>query len=426
MFVVVYALALERIDVHPLPEDMETLDPEKVYYFVYADDLALLSCNLSRVNIALSKLHRILPEYGMAVNAGKTCWMPFVPVHLRYRVPLPDTLGVSLDTEWLACVDRFPYLGYEMNLFLGNNDHVAKRRELMLSAARCTGELLRRLHITNLNSIRTFFFAMVASQQYGVAVINFNTEDFRKAAKVFLQTIFCLPDSFPYAAVEGLLRIRGFDLTVVQQRLSFIERGFRDGSVISKVLDLDRVTLSREGVGLTHDLVQVLGRFFDVSELEDLDIRDFTYLQDLRDQLVRQLDEAHFLAFARSTGLSFWTSLADDAFMPSGFGDALGSVEYECARVIILVLGDVFRYSLAAASSRCPFCPIEFHTPHLFLCPNCPFQQELPRWSSFLQMFRTGQWGNFFALLFTCLRVWARRTRFFSDAAISRFSEYKG
>jgi hypothetical protein len=422
--VILYALVLEKLAIYPLPENLTALDPERVYFFVYADDLAIVSCNLSKANAVLNDLNRLLPDYGMALNTGKTCWMPFFPVASRHQIALPETMGMKIGTEWIECVDRFKYLGFTMNIFLGTNDHVAQKRELMFSAARCSGRLLRNLQITNLNSVRSFFFALVASQQYGVAVINFHQEDFRKAAKIFLQSIFCLPDSFPYSSVEGLLRLRGFDLTVVQQRLSFIERGFRAGSIISKVLDLDSSVLRRADTGLSHDLVQVLGRFFDTTDLEDLDISDFSYLQDLRDQLVRQLDEAHFLEFAQSTGRNFWSNLAEDAFLPRGFADALGSVDYESVRVIILFLGDVIRFSMGAASSECPFCPIQLHASHFFLCPNTPFRQELPNWQVFLQRFRDGQWRSFILLLFTCLRMWRDRTNFFSATAKMRIDDF--
>jgi hypothetical protein len=307
-----------------------------------------------------------------------------------------------------------------MNPFLGNNDHVAKKRDLMFAAARCSGRLLRNLRITNLNSIRTFFFSLVSSQQYGIAVVNFHAEDFRKAAKIFLQTIFCLPDSFPYAAVEGLLRLRGFDLTILQQRLSFIERGFRAGSIVTKALDLDYRVLRHERTGLSHDLMQVLGRFFDVSDLEDLDISDFSYLQDLRDQLVLQLDEAHFLEFAQSTGRNFWTSLADDAFLPRGFADALGSVDFESVRVVLLFMDDVVRFSMGASRTECPFCPTQLHASHFFLCPNAPFRQELPDWQLLINSFRGNQWKSFIFSLFICLRLWANRTNFFSSSAKER------
>ncbi len=425
-FVVLYALVLERLDIHPLPVNMTTLDPEKVYYFLYADDLAFLSCNLSRVNDSLNKLHVILPEYGMAMNAAKTCWMPFFPTSSRFRVELPSPFGLQVDNSWIECVERVPYLGYIMNIFLGNNDHVAKKRDLMFTAARCSGKLLRNLEITNLNSIRTFFFSFVASQQYGVAIMNFQNQDFLKAAKIFLSTIFCLPESFPYAAVAGILRLRGFELTSLQHRLAFIERGFREGSLIAKVLDFDQIVLQQSQVGLSHDLVQFLGQFFDVSDLSNLDMRDFAYLQDLRDQLVIQLENRHFLEFARSTGLNFWTSLAEDAFLPQGFCNHFGSLDIESARVVLLFLGDVFRFSLGASGSVCPFCPSQLHASHLFLCPNTPFTSELPQWSVFINYFRSSDWQSFVLTLFLTLRIWATRTNFFSVNAkrnINRFFE---
>jgi hypothetical protein len=360
----------------------------------------------------------------MSLNAGKTAWMPFFPVNARNRIQLPEPFGLYIGSDWIDCVDTFPYLGYVMNIFLGQNDHIAKKRDLMFSAARNAGRLLRGLQITNLNSLRTFFFSLVASQQYGIAVVNFHPEDFRRAAKIFLQTVFCLPDSFPFAAVEGMLRLRGFQLSILQQRLSFIERGFRDGSIVSKSLILDSTVLREAGVGITHDLIQVLGAFFDVSDLEDLDIRDFSYLQDLRDQLVRQLDDSHLLSFARSTGLSFWSNLAEDAFLPRGFAVALGEIDFESVRVILLFLGDVFRFSMSASSSSCPFCPIQLHASHLFLCPNCPFRQDLPLWSTFLTAFRDEHWESFVMMLFLCFQVWATRSNFFSANAKRRIDDF--
>jgi hypothetical protein len=369
------------------------------------------------VNETLNRLNAILPDYGMSMNAAKTCWLPFFPVGSRFRVDLPSPFGISVGEEWIECVDTFPYLGYMMNIFLGNNDHTSRKRELMFVAARSTGRLLRGLEITNLNTIRTFFFSFVASQQYGVSIMNFQEQDFMKAAKIFLSTIFCLPDSFPFSAVAGILRLRGFELTALQHRLSFIERGFREGSIIAKVLDFDRSTLANSRVGLSHDLVQFLGQFFDISDLEDLDIRDFTYLQDLRDQLVVQLENRHLLAFARSTGQGFWTSLAEDAFLPQAFCSFTGSIDFESVRVLLLFLGDVFRFSLGAARSECPYCPIQLHAAHLFQCPNCPFRSELPDWSEFLLLFRSQQWQSFVQMLFIVLRLWATHTAFFSTNA---------
>jgi hypothetical protein len=49
-----------------------------------------------------------------------------------------------------------------------------------------------------------------------------------------------------------------------------------------------------------------------------LELDDLEYLQDLRDQLDYQSRDAHLAAFSRSTGLSFWSNLAEDAFFTTG------------------------------------------------------------------------------------------------------------
>jgi hypothetical protein len=175
---------------------------------------------------------------------------------------------------------------------------------------------------------------------------------------------------------------------------------------------------------LTNHAYEIIVRRTRISRLEDLDMADFSYLQDLRDQLVIQLDEAHFLEFAQSTRRNFWSNLTEDAFLPRGFADALGSVHYESVRVIILFLGDVIRFSMGAASSECPFCPIQLHANHFFLCPNAPFRQELPDWQMFLQTFRDSQWRSFIFLLFVCLRVWRNSSNFFSVTAKMRIDDF--
>jgi hypothetical protein len=425
-FVVVYAKALAEVGMEELPENMSQLDPERVYFFVFADDLAILSCNLSKVNESLSKLDTVLPKYGISLNAMKTAWMPFLPVNVKHRVPMPDVMGMSVKSEWIECVDKFPYLGFQLNSFLGMNDHVAKKRELMYLAARSTGRLLRSLQITNLQSIRTFFLAFVSSQQYGLAMINFNAEDYSRAMKMFLETIFCLPESFPHAVVRGLLRIQPFEVTLLESRIAFIQRGLNPASQVKKIIEFDSQVLRDSKVGFSHDLVRFLELFFDTTDLEDLNVAEVSYLQDLRDQLSYQANNNHLAAFSRSTGLNFWTSLAEDAFLPRCFGILLGDYDLEIVRIVRIFLGDVIRFSMSASSSRCPFCPTELHSPHFFTCPNFPQDNVLPSWGSMIQAFRTGSWQSFLDNLFCGLSIWCEFTLFFHDRAVANIKSYGG
>jgi hypothetical protein len=304
---------------------------------------------------------------------------------------MPECMGLRVDSEWIQCVDKFPYFVYQLTIFLGVNDHVAIKRKLMFLVARSTGRLLWSLHqITNLHSIRTFFLDFVSSQQYGLHLVNFQSEDYSRAMKLFLQTIFCLPDSFPHSVVPGLLRIRPFEVTLLESRLSFIQRGLCPTSELRKILDFDSRVLRQPKVGFSHDLIRFLEMFFDVSDLEDLEWPDMEYLQDLRDQLNYQASDAHLAAFSRSTGLGLWTSLAEEAFLPREFGIFLGHYDLEIVRIVLLFLGDVFRFSLTAARSACPFCPIELHASHPFTCPNFPLSTPLPSGGSFMLCHATG------------------------------------
>jgi hypothetical protein len=244
-----------------------------------------------------------------------------------------------------------------MNSFLSPKAHILQKRDSMFAAARSMGRLLRNLQITNVKSIRVYFHTLVASQLYGLECFNFKSDDFYRAAKLFVQAIFCLPDSFPINVVRGLLNLQVFESMLLNNRINFLERAFSaaDG-LTGKVLEYDERVLRVHDVGFSHDLMDFLAEFYDVSHLEELSLRDLSSLQDLRDQITIQRSDEFRVSFRQSSGLSFWPDLSRNASMPLQFGEFLGSLEYEQARVVILFLGDVFRYSLSATSSVCPFC----------------------------------------------------------------------
>jgi hypothetical protein len=109
-----------------------------------------------------------------------------------------------------------------------------------------------------------------------------------------------------------------------------------------------------------------------------------------------------------------------------GLGDYLGSLEFEVARIVVLIMGDVFRYSLATGGSSCPFCPIELHVQHLFLCPNCPFRSSLPAWNDVIRAGEISDWATFVRLLFTGLFAWQTHTSFFLPISKDRISSFFG
>jgi hypothetical protein len=428
IFVIVYARVLRQLDVHEAPLRMNEWDPEKVYFFAFADDLALLSCNLSRVEAVLEALDKKLPAFGMQLNPKKTCWMPFLPIGTRYQVAMPKKLRMRLGGVKLECVDEFSYLGYFLNSFLSPTVHLKKKRLLLFSAAKAMGRLLRTLEITNLKSLRTYFITLVYSQQYGLELFSFNGDDYNRAAKVFLQTVFCLPDSFPLNVARNLLNLQHFELVAFDSRRRFIERIFSFGpdSMMAKALRFDQDLRLSMRSGFSHDLIAFLSQFFDVSDLDSLSLDDFSYLQDLRDQLSIQCDDGFRASFRRSSGLNFYADLTANVRIPPEFGEYLGELDFEVARIMVLFMGDVFRYSLAAGGSSCPFCPVQLHAQHVFLCPNCPFRSELSSWANVLEAFRVCDWALFVKLVLSGLYVWAIRTNFFRPVCASRIGSFLG
>ncbi len=111
-------------------------------------------------------------------------------------------------------------------------------------------------------------------------------------------------------------------------------------------------------------------------------------------------------------------------FLPREFGIFLGDYDLEIVRIVLVYLGDVFRFSLATARSVCPFCPIELHAPHLFTCPNFPAPTRLPSWENLLRSFRSGNWQSFMDTLFFCLSIWCDHTLFFHDRASANIKTY--
>jgi hypothetical protein len=427
-FSVIYARALRSIGVQELPGNLSALRPSSVYYFAFADDLALFSCNLSRVEIVLKKLNRTLPEFGMSVNVGKTCWMPFLPIKSRYQVEEPSSFSIVLNHQRLQCVDEFKYLGFVVNSFLSSKSHIVQKRDAMFTAAKVMGGLLRRLEITNIKSIRTYFHSLVSSQLYGLESFNFPVNDYYRAAKMFLEAIFCLPNSSPINVARSLLNLQIFESTLMSSRIRFIERALLSpvSDFSMKALEYNQTVIRAHGTGFTHDLISFLSTFFDVSDLEDVSVMDLASLQDLRDQIVHQRGVEFKVSFRRSSGLSFVVDLSYNGTFPLQFGEFLGTLDYESARIVLLVLGDVFRFSMAATGSECPFCPIQLHRTHLFLCPNCPFRRELPSWQRFVCSFRAADWSSFITILFLCLQQWMSGTNFFQGKMIERVDGFLG
>jgi hypothetical protein len=210
VFSVVYARALNMIGVDEAPMNLRHLDPERVYYFAFADDLALFSGNFSKVEEALDRLNNVLPEFGMKMNLGKTCWLPFLPTNSRFRVAEPDRFSLCVRQEELDCVDEFKYLGYTVTSFLSSQAHLA------LKGMRCSGQVDQwadscetfRLRISNLSE---FIFTLLFLRNYMGSSVSISRlmmytarpSCFYRRSSVYLISDQCCSFSPSFASVRG-------------------------------------------------------------------------------------------------------------------------------------------------------------------------------------------------------------------------------
>ena len=87
--------------------------------------------------------------------------------------------------------------------------------------------------------------------------------DFERAAKLFLQAVFNLPDSFPIPMAVALLNLRHFELMEIDSRLNFIQRSqLSQDSLTYKGLCFDDSVIRNSRSGFSHDLMLVMSPFF--------------------------------------------------------------------------------------------------------------------------------------------------------------------
>jgi hypothetical protein len=149
---------------------MSEVSQNDIYYLVFADDLVLLSGNLTGLEEILNQLTETLAPLGMAINAGKTKWLAFLPDRVPRGLSIQNPFSLTLGGFYLENVKQFVYLGFTMTLDLSKKEHMLRREKLLALSSRCLGILLKNLQVTNYRSLRSYYMALVRSQLYAVAL----------------------------------------------------------------------------------------------------------------------------------------------------------------------------------------------------------------------------------------------------------------
>jgi exonuclease III len=404
IFAMVYKVLLEALDIHELPDDPTQIDPKKVYYIIFADDLTFLGLDLALVGKRAEEFKRRCVIFDMLMNAGKTKWQAFLPVGEPSTTPNVDWKLV-IDGDEIENVDEFLYLGYVLDCRLTDEPHARMINERYLKAARATGKLMRDLKCSNLLSLRKFFISMVFSQLYGLVFVDVGKVDFERGVGIFLKTSLGLPDSFPHVVALALLHVKHARLFQTEQILKLLLRWeSRTESPAFDAMLIDRISLFPVKVGLNARLGDILASL-DLSRT--LDYKQF--YQFIVSRQAAKLAQEHVAGLLEAEGRAFWTEVGADGHLPYEFTQVFSLLNHEAARIVVLMLADMLCWSAMKSPTRsCPHCDGKFTTAHFFSCSKFFIQDE--GWRTLVGLWAAGSWEDALDFTFHVFQKWATDT----------------
>jgi hypothetical protein len=285
-----YVTVLQRLNISEYPASPTEIDPNSVYYVVFADDLVLISANLTRLEEETNRLDKELARLGMCINADKTKWMMFLPPFPTYIPPI-ESLRLHLGGVELELVQEFTYLGFTLDCYASLDLHVRKREKLLMTAASISGKLMKQLEVSNLRSLRSYFYALVSSQLYGQSCASFSRDCYERAEKIFLQEALNLPRSFPIRVACFLLGCDSLETITLRARMRYLQHlieGNRTKASLSAMI-LDRLLLLPRRIGWTHDLGTVVPSLSDGIDLRPDNLLDASRTNEIFADLSRAL-----------------------------------------------------------------------------------------------------------------------------------------
>jgi hypothetical protein len=416
LFSIVYKVVLDRLGIEELPTDFSKIDPHKVYYVIYADDLTFLSLDTVALREVANEFAVECEEFDLEVNRPKTKWMVFLPP--EYEAGLELDLEMSIMGEEIGNVDVFTYLGFDLDCELSDDGHAQKLNKRLLQAARATGQLLRDMKCSDLNSLRKYFVTLVMSQLYGSIFVNESQLEVDKAAGIFFKTALNLPPSFSHVLCVIFLGVRDVRRVVMEQRLKFLLKvEARPNSPVFSALLVDRCTLMPRGAGLNARLA---ASFTPLDVLLTTDYRE--HYSRLLHALEAKILRERVSVLLSAEGRAFWTELLIDGMFPVDLAKAVSCLHYEQARIMFLFLADGLRWSAMSCVQECASCKAPFTTSHFFLCDR-PFLSG-QEWSVLVRLCQEGLWTDMIELVFKTLKLWATQTSLFKPLFILHVLEF--
>jgi hypothetical protein len=250
-FSLLFKVVVDALGIEELPDDLSLIDPSRVYFIAFADDLSLFSLNLKALEACVQRLKVVCAEYDLCVSDAKTKWMFFPPPVNAGSDVEPSDLRLRVGDVEVELVDEFHYLGFRLDSQLTDVIHVKLINGRYPRAARVVGKLIRDLRCTNPFSLRKFYLTLVSLQLYGVLFVNTELIEFERGVGVFYRTALGLPESFPTVVAMAVLAVKLPSVFILEQRTKFLLKAeVNDSSPVFTALVADWCELFPRGVGL--------------------------------------------------------------------------------------------------------------------------------------------------------------------------------
>jgi hypothetical protein len=420
VFAIVYKAMLEELDIHEVPEDLSLIERGKIYYIIFADDLSFFSLDVEPLGERTNEFKESGAAYDMAMNAGKSKWMAFLPNEAPNEIPESTKWEIVVGGDRIENVDEFVYLGYKLDCRLDDSAHVKMINERYLRAAQVTGRLMNELRCVNLTSLRRFFVSLVFSQLYGLIFVDEALVEFERGVGIFLKMSMGLPLSFPHVVACAMLGIKHVKIFQMEQRIKFLSRWEAGATFpVFNMLVCDRAVLFPRSVGLNARLGQVL---VSIGVSRTIDYRE--HYQSIKAGLLANVETEHRTRLLATEGRAVWTELSQDGLLGNDLKISLSKLTYETVRIVVLLFADVLCWSALRIPTRtCPTCKSKFTTSHFFSCPR--FFRSEQGWRIFVSLCRAGSWDDVMDFIFDVMVKWVTETHYFRPSFRLNVLEYE-
>jgi hypothetical protein len=262
--------------------------------------------------------------------------------------------------------------------------------------------------------------ALVRSQLYSFSFSTFSEEEYERSQKIFLQSVFSLPPSFPIHLACFLLAVPEYALSLFDARIKFISRLARIGSIASlSAMAIDREELLPLGLGWNFEFLEGIKVYLDIHEI---DLLDEDEVGRTRGKLVEAMLRRRVRRM-RDSSSRFMLDFFPNAVMPVEFALFLKNLPFESVRILLIFFSNQFQYTyLRSTNLVCPFCSMQMSSEHLFLCQHTP--PPYNDWSSLRSEFVARDYWKAVDRLFLTLQRWASISGKFVVGFAEKVMEY--